>query len=120
MCRNSVFNAAELATYDQMKQLLTKKLGFKDSVMIHFFCGFCAGVMAVIVGNPIDVIKTRLMNKTVAYKNGFDCFFKIVGKEGPFALYKGWNINIMRLASFNVCIFVFMEQWRRIILGSTL
>ena len=62
MCRNSVFNAAELATYDQVKQILVKKMNLPDSVFTHFFCGFWAGVMAVIVGNPIDVIKTRLMN----------------------------------------------------------
>ncbi len=120
VCRNSIFNAAELATYDQVKQLIVKKYKFKDNALVHFFCGFWAGVMAVVVGNPIDVIKTRMMNKTVFYKSGVDCFTKILTKEGPLAFYKGWHINIMRLASFNVCIFVFMEQWRKIILGSTL
>ena len=66
VCRNSVFNAAELATYDQVKQILVKKMKFSDSMFTHFFCGFWAGVMAVIVGNPIDVIKTRLMNVRIS------------------------------------------------------
>lgn len=60
--RNSIFNAAEVATYDQTKQMTIQKLGWQDSYFTHFFCGFWAGFMAVTLGNPVDVIKTRLMN----------------------------------------------------------
>lgn len=60
--RNSIINAAELASYDQFKQIAVQ-WGIKDSLSLHIACSFAAGFNAVIVGSPVDVLKTRIMNK---------------------------------------------------------
>jgi solute carrier family 25 uncoupling protein 8/9 len=62
--RNSIMNAAELASYDQIKSSLIKKFPNvnPDSKMLHFFCGLSAGFIAVVFASPVDVIKTRVMN----------------------------------------------------------
>ena len=60
--RNSIINAAELASYFQIKQTVLKYTPLKDNILCHFVCGLGAGTCALIAGNPIDVIKTRLMN----------------------------------------------------------
>jgi len=57
-------NAAELASYDQIKSSILRK--YKnvnpDSKFLHFVCGFSAGFIAVCFASPMDVVKTRIMN----------------------------------------------------------
>jgi len=36
----------------------------RDGLHTHTLCAFGAGFNAVVFGSPVDVIKTRLMNKT--------------------------------------------------------
>jgi len=57
-------NAAELASYDQIKNFLVKKFPniSKDSKLIHFTCALSAGFIAVCLASPMDVVKTRIMN----------------------------------------------------------
>jgi solute carrier family 25 uncoupling protein 8/9 len=71
MIRNSIMNAAELASYDQVKTTILKKFPEvnRDSKMLHFTCGLAAGFIAVVFASPADVIKTRVMN--VSYKLNF-------------------------------------------------
>lgn len=63
--RNSIINAAELASYDQFKQVATQTLGMNPAATsTHIFCAFGAGFCAVVCGSPVDVLKTRMMNAT--------------------------------------------------------
>jgi len=60
--RNSIINAAEIASYDQYKQMVLEKGLMKDGVMCHMTCASAAGFTACCVGSPVDVLKTRIMN----------------------------------------------------------
>jgi hypothetical protein len=61
--RNSIINAAELATYTQFKSFFLKNGIFKDENFgLYFACSFLAGWVAVTVGSPFDVIKSRMMD----------------------------------------------------------
>lgn len=60
--RNSIINAAELAAYDQFKQT-AMGMGMPDGLITHVFCAFGAGFTACVVGSPVDVLKTRIMNR---------------------------------------------------------
>lgn len=52
--------------------------------------GAIAGAASVFGNTPIDVVKTRMQGLDASkYKNTVDCFFQILRKEGPMALYKG-------------------------------
>jgi solute carrier family 25 uncoupling protein 8/9 len=64
MIRNSVMNAAELASYDQIKTSIVRRFPKTnpDSKYLHFICGLSAGFIAVVCASPVDVIKTRVMN----------------------------------------------------------
>ena len=51
--------------------------------MVPVRAGTCAGFCATVVGSPVDVIKTRVMNQKIGpngertYKNAGDCFVKV-------------------------------------------
>jgi len=99
-----------LASYDQVKQTILKLPGFKDDVVTHLFSGLGAGFFAVCVGSPVDVVKSRMMGDSSAYKSTIDCFVKTLKNDGPLAFYKGFLPNFARLGSWNVIMFLTLEQ----------
>lgn len=112
--RNSIINAAELASYDQFKQTYLS-LGAKDDVFTHIASALGAGFVATCVGSPVDVVKSRVMGDTSGKYKGFvDCVVKTLTKEGPLAFYGGFLPNFARLGGWNVCMFLTLEQVRRI------
>ena len=120
--RNSVINAAELATYDQIKHAILSSGLMDDSYLCHFTSGFMAGFCAVIVGSPVDVVKTRIMNKPVdkqgklLYRSAPQAFGKILAQEGPLAFYKGFVPNFMRIGTWNIVMFLAYEQVKKVLL----
>ena len=84
----------QLATYDQSKEAIIASRVMKDGFGTHVTASFAAGFVAAVMSNPLDVIKTRLMNmkleegKAPPYKSGLDCAMKTVQSEGIMALYK--------------------------------
>lgn len=112
--RNAIINAAELASYDQVKEAILKIPGFTDNVVTHLIAGLGAGFFAVCVGSPVDVVKSRMMGDS-AYKNTLDCFVKTLKNDGPLAFYKGFIPNFGRLGSWNVIMFLTLEQAKKFV-----
>jgi solute carrier family 25 (mitochondrial uncoupling protein), member 8/9 len=109
--RNSIINAAELASYDQYKEILVNTFGFADAAPVQLFCAAACGITAVICGSPVDVLKTRMMN----IKEGESAsipgmVMNMLKKEGPTAFYKGFTANCMRLGSWTTVMFGTFEQ----------
>lgn len=72
--------------------------------------------MACCVGSPVDVVKSRVMGDTTGmYKGTVDCFMKTLASDGPLAFYKGFGPNFARLGSWNVCMFLTLEQIKKAI-----
>ncbi|GAB2230642.1 hypothetical protein Droror1_Dr00014923 [Drosera rotundifolia] len=114
IARNAIINAAELASYDQIKQTILKLPGFSDNVVTHLFAGLGAGFFAVCIGSPVDVVKSRMMGDS-AYKSTLDCFIKTFKNDGPLAFYKGFIPNFARLGSWNVIMFLTLEQAKKFV-----
>lgn len=112
--RNSIINAAELASYDQFKQTFLG-VGMKDDVFTHIASALGAGLVACTVGSPVDVVKSRVMGDSVGKYKGFvDCCVKTLAQEGPMAFYGGFLPNFARLGGWNVCMFLTLEQVRKL------
>ncbi|KAK6927045.1 Mitochondrial substrate/solute carrier [Dillenia turbinata] len=109
IARNAIINAAELASYDQVKQTILKLPGFTDSVLTHLLAGLGAGFFAVCIGSPVDVVKSRMMGDS-SYRSTIDCFIKTLKNEGFFAFYKGFVPNFGRIGSWNMVMFLTLEQ----------
>ena len=111
--RNSIINAAELASSDQFKQTFLG-IGMKDDVFTHIGSALGAGFVACVVGSPVDVVKSRVMGDSVGKYKGFvDCCVKTLTHEGPMAFYGGFLPNFARLGGWNVCMFLTLEQVRK-------
>ncbi|XP_022642314.1 mitochondrial uncoupling protein 2 isoform X2 [Vigna radiata var. radiata] len=115
IARNAIINAAELASYDKVKRVITL-LGFMDNVYTHLLAGLGAGLFAVFIGSPVDVVKSRMMGDST-YKNTFDCFLKTLLNEGFLAFYKGFLPNFGRVGAWNVIMFLTFEQAKRFLRG---
>lgn len=100
--RNSIINCAELASYDQYKQIMIENGIMRDATPCYLVCAFGAGFTACIFGSPLDLLTTRHMNSPGKYKSPLDVVVQTVKHEGVLAMYKGFIPNVLRLGMFNM------------------
>jgi len=109
VARAVVLNAAQLATYDQAKQMIKVPLG--DNFATHFTASLISGFISTAVSIPIDMAKTRIQTmKAGEYKNSLDCIAKTARAEGFLSLWKGFTPYFLRLGPHTVITFVVLEQ----------
>ncbi|KAI3502669.1 hypothetical protein L1887_30889 [Cichorium endivia] len=119
--RAMLVTASQLASYDQFKETILDKGLMKDGLGTHVTASFGAGFVAAVVTNPVDVIKTRVMNmrveagKAPPYAGAIDCAMKTIKAEGPMALYNGFIPTISRQGPFTIVLFVTLEQVRNLL-----
>ncbi|KAI3776208.1 hypothetical protein L1987_45980 [Smallanthus sonchifolius] len=65
--------------------------------------------LIVCITTPTLEVKSRMMGDA-SYKGTIDCFVKTLKNDGPFAFYKGFIPNFGRLGSWNVIMFLTLEQ----------
>jgi solute carrier family 25 uncoupling protein 8/9 len=116
VARNSIINATELASYEQCKEALIAA-GAQDGLPVHIGAGVGAGLMATLIGNPVDVIKTRVMSSgtpgAAVYRGALHCAVSTLRGEGLGAFYQGVVPQFFRLTGWSVVMFVTMEQLKK-------
>uniref|UniRef100_A0ABI7ZN58 Large ribosomal subunit protein bL12 oligomerization domain-containing protein n=1 Tax=Felis catus TaxID=9685 RepID=A0ABI7ZN58_FELCA len=110
--RGMFVTVGQLSCYDQAKQLVLSTGYLADNIFTHFVASFIAGGCATVLCQPLDVLKTRLMNSKGEYKGVFHCAVE-TAKLGPLAFYKGLVPAGIRLMPHTVLTFVFLEQLRK-------
>ncbi|XP_010520757.1 PREDICTED: mitochondrial uncoupling protein 4 [Tarenaya hassleriana] len=114
--RAMIVTAAQLASYDQIKEAILEKGLMGDGLGTHVAASFAAGFVAAVASNPVDVVKTRVMNSAAgAYGGAWDCAVKTVRAEGVMALYKGFVPTVSRQGPFTVVLFVTLEQVKKLL-----
>jgi len=114
VARNAIINASELVSYDIFKtQLLSRGL-LSDNMPCHLLSACGAGFVATVIGSPVDLVKTRFINaKPGTYRGVLDCALQVARQGGLRTFYNGFLPAFMRMASFNICMFVTFEQFVR-------
>lgn len=98
--REATYTSLRLGLYSPIQQSIDPKnqYGFAGK----FIAGSIAGGIGSIVGNPFDVVKTRLMamegKNDIPFMKTFQSIYSSEGLEG---FYKGLNANIMRACILN-------------------
>jgi solute carrier family 25 (mitochondrial uncoupling protein), member 8/9 len=115
--RNAIVNVAEIVCYDLFKEFILSRGWMKDGVPCHFTSAVMAGFCTTVVASPVDVVKTRFMNAPVGqYRGAIDCSVRMLMQEGPAAFYKGFMPSFSRLVSWNICMWITYEQFKRLVL----
>uniref|UniRef100_A0A914BXP9 Mitochondrial dicarboxylate carrier n=1 Tax=Acrobeloides nanus TaxID=290746 RepID=A0A914BXP9_9BILA len=110
--RAVLMTIGQLSFYDQIKQMALDSGYFKDNLVTHFGSSFAAASIATIMTQPMDVLKTRMMNATPGQFKGIGDCFLYTAKLGPAGFFKGFFPAWIRLAPHTVLMFVFFEQLR--------
>ncbi|NXW64570.1 DIC protein, partial [Eurystomus gularis] len=110
--RGALVTIGQLSCYDQAKQLVLTTGLLSDNIFTHFLASFIAGGCATFLCQPLDVLKTRLMNSQGEYQGVVHCAME-TAKLGPLAFYKGLVPAAIRLVPHTVLTFVFLEQLRK-------
>ena len=108
----SVMTVGQLAFYDQVKGMLLATGQFQDNIYLHVTASAMAGCTATVMTQPLDVLKTCMMNASPAYGSVGACA-KDVAQGGPLAFYKGFVPALVRVAPHTVLTFLFLEQLRQ-------
>ncbi|NWZ39568.1 DIC protein, partial [Brachypodius atriceps] len=110
--RGAFVTVGQLSCYDQAKQLVLATGLLSDNIFTHFLSSFIAGICATFLCQPLDVVKTRLMNSHGEYQGVIHCAME-TAKLGPLAFYKGFVPAAVRLVPQTVLTFIFLEQLRK-------
>uniref|UniRef100_A0A8I6GFJ0 Solute carrier family 25 member 10 n=1 Tax=Rattus norvegicus TaxID=10116 RepID=A0A8I6GFJ0_RAT len=101
--RGALVTVGQLSCYDQAKQLVLSTGYLSDNIFTHFLSSFIAGGCATFLCQPLDVLKTRLMNSKGEYQ------------VRPGCMLQGWGLVPagVRLVPHTVLTFMFLEQLRK-------
>ncbi|KAM9458824.1 kidney mitochondrial carrier protein 1-like isoform 2-T2 [Salvelinus alpinus] len=105
--RAAIVVGVELPAYDLAKKHLILDCHMGDNIYTHFLSSFACGLAGALASNPIDVVRTRMMNQTcgaVTYQGTLDCLLQTSRSEGFMALYKGFFPNWLRLGPWNIIV----------------
>jgi len=121
MQRAAVVAAVELASYDELKEQLVRRLGLGAAdAGTHLLASVSAGFLSALAASPADVLKSRLMNQPrdastgrgLLYASALDCLRQSVRAEGVRALWKGLWPSFARSGPHCVVNFFVIEQLR--------
>ncbi|XP_048042853.1 kidney mitochondrial carrier protein 1-like [Megalobrama amblycephala] len=117
--RAAIVVGVELPVYDITKKHLIHSGLMGDTVFTHFISSFTCGLAGALASNPVDVVRTRMMNQRVLagnplYKGTLDGLMQTWRNEGFFALYKGFWPNWLRLGPWNIIFFITFEQLKKL------
>lgn len=78
----------------------------------HFFTSLIAASVATLCTQPLDVIKTRLMNAKPGQYDGIVDVARDISKFGYFGFFKGFIPAFARIGPNTILTFLMMEQLR--------
>jgi hypothetical protein len=118
--RATVVTASQLVTYDVVKPLLLAHTPLEDAAPAHFASALASGAVTGVISNPMDVIKTRIMNAVEGtYGAGAAGVARCVGAtwraEGFRGFYKGCATTIGRQCAYTLGMFLIMEKVRTVL-----
>ncbi|XP_077625058.1 solute carrier family 25 member 48 isoform X3 [Crocuta crocuta] len=77
-----------------------------------FAAGWIGGAASVIVGHPLDTVKTRLQ-AGVNYRNTLSCIRTVYRRESVFGFFKGMSFPLASIAVYNSVVFGVFSNTQR-------
>ncbi|XP_064477959.1 mitochondrial dicarboxylate carrier-like [Ornithodoros turicata] len=110
--RAALMTIGQISFYEQIKQTLLATRFFQDNLTTHFTSSLAAASIATTLTQPLDVMKTRMMNAYPGeYRSILHCFLH-TKNLGIGAFFKGYVPAFVRLGPHTILTWVFLEQMR--------
>ncbi|KAK9518494.1 hypothetical protein VZT92_023800 [Zoarces viviparus] len=86
----------------------------KRFLLDDFIAGCIGGGSSVVVGHPLDTVKTRLQAGK-GYRNSLHCVLTIYRKETVMGFFKGMSFPLASITIYNSVVFGFFSNTQRLI-----
>ncbi|XP_062125879.1 mitochondrial dicarboxylate carrier-like isoform X1 [Drosophila sulfurigaster albostrigata] len=110
--RGGLITIGQLAFYDQIKSLMLSSSYFNDNSVTHFTASLLAGITATTLTQPVDVLKTRIMNAKPGDFTGLMDIIRYTAELGPKGFFRGYVPALVRIVPLTILTFMFLEQLR--------
>lgn len=110
--RGLLMTVGQIAFYDLYKAALLDSGYFVDNPATHFSASLMAGATATALTQPLDVMKTRMMNAAPGEFSGPWAVARTLIPHGPSAFFKGFVPAFVRLGPQTILTFLLLEQLR--------
>jgi len=114
VARGAVVTASQLGCYDQVKETLRQRGAVPEGVPLHLASSMIAGVVVTTCSSPVDVVKSRAMAQGGSTAEVAASVLREAGLRG---FFRGWTVNVMRLAPTFVVGSTIYEQTRLLGIG---
>ncbi|XP_041846095.1 solute carrier family 25 member 48 isoform X2 [Melanotaenia boesemani] len=98
----------------EMRDSELKMQSSKSFRLDDFIAGWIGGASSVVVGHPLDTVKTRLQAGK-GYKNTLHCILTIYRKETAAGFFKGMSFPLASITVYNSVVFGFFSNIQRVI-----
>ena len=115
--------STQVPTYFATKSFLLSSLqplglvADENDIKLHLLSSIASAVVAAVVTQPADVVKTRLMNMQPSaaggvgeYASPVDCVVRVARTEGLGGFYKGLGATLARLLPHTMVLWTVQEQ----------
>jgi len=114
--RAVMVTASQIPSYHLAKHCLVQYSPMRSGdVQTHLAAGSVSAICASVATNPVDVIKTRIINMkkhggAAHYSGPIDCFARTLATEGVGGFYKGLGATVARLLPHTLILWVVQEK----------
>ncbi|KAH0950824.1 hypothetical protein HN011_007851, partial [Eciton burchellii] len=113
LLRDAPYSGLYLMFYTQLKKVAAKIGTDESSASIHFGCGITAGILASIVTQPPDVIKTKMQLYPKEFNSIYNATFFVYKKYGILGYFKGIVPRMVRRTLMTAMAWTVYEQLTR-------
>ena len=97
--------------YTKSRQVVTEHSRYHELTPIHnFACGIFAGVLASVITQPADVIKTHQQVAHTHMRGTLEVLKKVVAQNGLQGLFAGITLRVVRRSCMAAFTWTFYEE----------
>lgn len=111
--RATITTTCQLSSYDNFKRVLVDTAGFHDDFATHVLSSLSAGLVATTCCNPVDVLRTQIMNAKEPKPLG-TMIRANFNDHGMRWMMRGWVPSFARLGPQTIATFLILEQLRKL------
>ena len=100
----TVHTAVQYAAYDELKSAIAvyAKRGRPLATLDRVAASIGAKAIAAVLGNPMTLLRTRLMQKNSPYRGVLDCVVRVVREEGVTTLFRGTSAALWKVLTAGI------------------